>query len=74
MTNDIRVVASLVDVAMREFICKNPDNKRQEDCEHYVMVKLMKETKGRISPSLAQQMVKLHRLPMEEAGFAMQCA
>lgn len=71
---DIISIACLIDSGMKEFIFKNPNNKKQEDCESYVVGKIMKETKGRFNPSLAQQMVKLHRKPMEEAGFMLQCS
>jgi len=70
---DITTIASLIDSGMKEFIFKNPNNKNQEDCESYTLGKLMRETKGHINPSLVIQMIKLHRTPMEKAGFLMEC-
>ena len=73
MINDIRTIADTIHFRMIHFIVENPNNKKQEDCENYVLNKLMQETKGHISPALIQQIIKFHRVPMEESGFTMEC-
>ena len=71
--NDVKMLAFLIDEHMKEFIKDNPNNKSQEDCENYVLGIMMRKTKGHINPSLMLAIIKIHRLPMEEAGFIMQC-
>jgi len=71
--NNILNLAYLIDSNMKEFIFKNPIDKNQEHCEKYVLDKIMRATMGHLNPVLAMQMIKLHRKPMEEAGFCLQC-
>ena len=71
--NNIIELAYVVDKAMKEFIHNNPENKKQEDCENYVMKQVMTKTKGSLNPNLTIQIVKFHKMPMQAAGFMLQC-
>lgn len=71
--NSIVVLANLIDEHMNDFIFNNPLNKNQDECEMYILGKIMRETKGHMNPCLLMSIIKIHRLPMEKAGFALQC-
>ena len=76
MTNDLRDLANNIDLWMHEYIKDNPTDKfckEQEKCEKYVFNKLIRDCKGHIDFNLAQSLIRIHRKPMEEAGYMMQC-
>ena len=66
-------IANLIDHYMTLWILKNPLDKRQEHCQDYVLKHLMQATHGHINPVLMENIIRLHRKPMEEAEFCMQC-